>query len=121
MNQIEFNKLTFCQKVRFRKRNFCNKLINFLDKIITKCADKNDLDVIERRLDTAEEIESFSEKFYENKDNLEYGINELQEKANKYEWMIKELFVLHCEKNYENMDVLFEAQGYKKINKIKGI
>ncbi len=35
--------------------------------------------------------------------------------------MIKELFVLDCEKNYEKMDVLFEAQGYKKINKIKGI
>ena len=121
MNQIEFNKLTFCQKVRFRKRNFCNKLINFLDKIITKCADKDDLEAIEKRLDTAEEMENFSEKFYENKDNLEYGINELQTKANKYEWMINELFVLHSRKDFEKMESFFETHGYKKINEIKGI
>jgi len=63
MNKIEFNKLTFCQKVRFRKRNFCNKLINFIEKIITKCADKDDLEAIERRLDTVEEIENFLKNF----------------------------------------------------------
>lgn len=116
MNKIEHVKSSFFSEV---KRNFCNKLIVKLDKIINFCAEKKLKREVEKTLNEAEEFKDFSEKFYEHKDNLQLSIEELVSQNNNYKTILEGIHYHYVNENYQEVESIFERLGLKIHKKLK--
>lgn len=100
------------------KQNFCRRVIIKLDEIISKCSTKEDKEYIDNMLDEAEEIKTFSKKFYENKEGLKLGIDELRRQNEEYKTIIYGLFFHYKNKNYIEMKKIFDMLGLEIIEEL---
>lgn len=119
MDKLSFNELTFFEKVAYRKRLFCAKVIVRLDRIITFCASKQELQEVNEEIQDVKNFKKFSKTFYENKDNLEEKLVDIKNKHRKYENDIYELFCIYSGGNFSKMENIFKKYGLKTDETIK--
>lgn len=101
------------------KQRFCRKIIIKLDKIISKCCSKEDKEFIDNMLDEAEDIKTFSKKFYENKEVFKLGIDELKRQNDNYQTIIHGLFIHYKNKNDNEIKNIFKLLGYEIKEELK--
>lgn len=118
MKKIESNSFNIFERMKLAKMKFCAKVIIKLDKIIIKCSSKELVEEVKRKLDEAEDINKFSEKFYQNKDELATYIQNINEDNEYYRRVIIELNQAFNNKNYLLVSKIFEDIGLKNYEQI---
>lgn len=116
---IEYKDLSFFQKIRVIKRNFCNRLIIKLNNIILKCADKKEQEEVEIAHENADNFANFSVQFEENKEKLSMYIGHLKEDNVEYRHLVLNLYDAYCDSDFKRMESIFEAYGLRNRKRLK--
>jgi hypothetical protein len=121
IKKSNYDELSLIEKIKFLKEQFCRKIIIRLDRIISFCANKQELESINREINNVKTLKNTSEVFVRNKDVLANYIRDLEIQNSKKEEIIALIFLHYTNKNFAELEKIFNDLGLNNNINRKGI